>query len=316
MKKKIIAIMLTLTMCVGLSACGSTSDGDSANDRDETVTERRENTSDESDDQTESDIQIADAEEPDEEESIAEEERTPDGYINDEGYYVFGWYEQDGDESNGPEPIEWEILDQNENGTLLVSRYVLDRVAYDNDGDTYDTWETCSLREWLNNDFYNTAFDDEMKSRINTVTLVNEDNKKFGTPGGNDTNDKIFCLSLSEILRYYSFDSWDPTDAIGNDYGYSQALITPATYYASHRRLVGTHFITDEEYKNLLSERNYSDDCVGECGASWWLRSPGEFRSQACIVNFKGMASDNVNLPTNSNAPGGCGVRPALYINK
>ena len=36
-------------------------------------------------------------------------------YINEDGYLVFGTYEQDGDESNGPEPIEWEILDENEN---------------------------------------------------------------------------------------------------------------------------------------------------------------------------------------------------------
>ena len=314
MKKKIIAIMLTLTMCVGLSACGSTSDGNSENDRDETVTERRENTSDESGDQTESDIQVADAqEEPEEEENIAEEERTPDGYINDEGYYVFGWYEQDRDKSNGPEPIEWEILDQNENGTLLISRYVLDKVSYDNDCYAASTWETCNLREWLNNDFYNTAFDDEMKSRINTVTLVNEDNKKYGTPGGNDTNDKIFCLSLSEILRYYSFDSWDPTDAIGNDYGYSQALITPSTSYASSRNAVNDR-ITNDDYENFLSERNYSEDCVGKCGAVWWLRSPGEFSSLACIVTCEGKASDDVDI-AEDNQPS-VGVRPALYISR
>ncbi|MCR5119544.1 MAG: zinc-ribbon domain-containing protein, partial [Lachnospiraceae bacterium] len=45
---------------------------------------------------------------------------------NEEGYIVFGAYEQDGDESNGPEPIEWEILEENGKGTFLVSRYVLD----------------------------------------------------------------------------------------------------------------------------------------------------------------------------------------------
>ena len=323
MKKKIIAIMLTLTMCVGLSACGSTSDGNSENDRDETVTERRENTSDESGDQTESDIQVADAqEEPEEEENIAEEERTPDGYINDEGYYVFGWYEQDGHENNGPEPIEWEILDENENGTLLISRYVLGYHRYNSEY-TIVTWETCSLRNWLNDDFYNTAFDDNMKAKINTVTLVNEDNPYSGTPGGNDTNDKIFCLSLSELLRYYPFDYWDPDGW----HGFSQALITPPTEYVYRHGMGFTGTITNENYERTLSGFNYSTDCVGKGCAIWWLRTPScEGRSEACVVGCYGNAGAGFVAPSGTIPNYGIdedkdvswinGVRPALYISR
>ena len=37
---------------------------------------------------------------------------------------MFGSYEQDGDEENGPEPIEWIVLDKDDEGNILViSRY-------------------------------------------------------------------------------------------------------------------------------------------------------------------------------------------------
>ena len=246
------------------------------------------------------------------EEGVAEEKRA-DGFINDEGYYVFGLYEQDGDVSNGPEPIEWEILDENENGTLLISRYILDCVQY-NTEDTDVTWETCSLREWMNNDFYNAAFDDEMKSRINTVTLVNEDDPRYGTPGGNDTIDNIFCLSLSEILKYYSFNFY-----ISNQWvGYSEALIIPATKYATDNG-VFTYSITDSYYKMMLS--SYSEDCVGKTGASWWLRTPGEHNKRTCIVEPYGKTGVNSSPFLGHslvvyNSADDFGVRPALYINK
>lgn len=74
-----------------------------------------------------------------------------------DGYIIFGVYEQDGDLTNGPEPIEWEVLGTDSNGTLLVSRYILDCQPYNTEYVDV-TWETCSLRAWLNDDFLNTAF--------------------------------------------------------------------------------------------------------------------------------------------------------------
>ena len=247
---------------------------------------------------------------PAKEEGVAEEKRA-DGFINDEGYYVFGLYEQDGDKSNGKEPIEWEILDENENGTLLVSRYVLDNVRYDMRVAGEVTWETCELRSWMNDDFYNAAFDDEMKARINTVTIVNEDNQSWETSGGNDTSDKIFALSVSEIKKYYSFNSWDP----GFDCGYSEALIIPPTKYATDNG-VYTKTIPDSYFEHILSDKNYSEDCIGMIGSYWWLRTPGEYDSIACIVDAIGRAGEDGYVVMPGYWTNNVGVRPALYINK
>ena len=71
--------------------------------------------------------------------------------LNDEGYVVFGSYEQDNDLLNGSEPIEWQILESDGNSTLLISRYVWDYQPYNTERVDV-TWETCSMRQWLNDD--------------------------------------------------------------------------------------------------------------------------------------------------------------------
>ena len=51
-------------------------------------------------------------------------------------YVIFGTYEQDYNTENGPEPIEWLVLDKKEGKALVLSKYCLDLVAYH-----YDKWE-------------------------------------------------------------------------------------------------------------------------------------------------------------------------------
>ena len=68
----------------------------------------------------------------------------------------FGSYEQDNNTSNGKEAIEWLVLDVQGNKVFLVSRYNLDVQPYNKTSGSV-TWEKCTLRTWLNNDFLNHA---------------------------------------------------------------------------------------------------------------------------------------------------------------
>ena len=275
-------------------------------DLDEIVDEDSIDTSEDSDLQEDTDDQVADTQEESAAEELSSiEEKTATGYINEEGYYVFGSYEQDGDESNGPEPIEWLILDENENGTLLISRYVLDCVKY---GESEETWENCSLRSWLNNDFINNAFTAEEQAFIPTVNLVNSDNAFSGTPGGDNTNDRIFCLSTDEVLKYFSFDSYYEDDY----YGYSQTLITPPTDCVLNKHVTRCT-ITQDVYNNRLKDIGYTTDCIGQTGAKWWLRSPSFLYHDACIVGGDGRVDAKGNCAKFSTT---IGVRPALYISE
>ncbi len=118
----------------------------------------------------------------------------------------FGHYEQDGDTSNGAEPIEWEVISAEKGRILLVSKNVLECKPYHTEIIEAVTWETCSLRSWLNEDFFNTAFDASEQEQIITVTNSNPDNAEWGTEGGNDTKDKVFLLSIDEAESLFADD--------------------------------------------------------------------------------------------------------------
>ncbi len=133
------------------------------------------------------------------------------------------------------EPIKWRIL-QSENGeAFLLSDVILDKQLY-NENDKYVTWEKSSLRAWLNKKFINTAFSDEEKEKINITEIINQDNPVYGTEGGNNTFDKIFLLSLSEVSEQQD----------GEKYG----------------------FLDDEI-------RGCGKSDFSKTGSWWWLRSPG-----------------------------------------
>ena len=73
------------------------------------------------------------------------------------GLTIFGRYEQDNNADNGPENILWVVLELDDEKMVLLSRDGLAARPYNAEaGDT--TWETCSLRKWLNEDFLNEAF--------------------------------------------------------------------------------------------------------------------------------------------------------------
>ena len=114
--------------------------------------------------------------------------------------YEFGSYEQDNIKSNGQEDIKWLVLSKKETKILVISKYALDCKPYNTYSFTDGTWGTCTLREWLNNDFINAAFSEDEKVMIPTITV-----SKYST--GNAIKDQVFLLSIKEANEYFSSDS-------------------------------------------------------------------------------------------------------------
>ncbi len=109
---------------------------------------------------------------------------------------TFGSYEQDDNTGNGQEDIEWIVLEKTDGKILVVSKYALDTKKFHNSSESV-TWETCSMRKWLNEDFVSRAFSEGEKEALSTVTLTNT---------GNATNDKVFLLSVTEAKKYFTTD--------------------------------------------------------------------------------------------------------------
>ena len=115
------------------------------------------------------------------------------------GRHVFlGTYEQDAVIANGKENIEWIVLDKKGDKLLVISKYVLVRREFDTE--YWSVWEECTLRNWLNDEFLNEAFNDKEKGWISP-------NKDIST------NDKVFLLSSQEVAYYLSTRRCMPTAA-------------------------------------------------------------------------------------------------------
>ncbi len=83
---------------------------------------------------------------------------------------VLGHYEQDGNFENGPEPIEWYIVAISENKALLLSKYVLEMKKMHSVIEAVE-WDSTDLRKWLNETFYNMAFNEDEKKQLQQIEL-------------------------------------------------------------------------------------------------------------------------------------------------
>ena len=205
----------------------------------------------------------------------------------------FGSYEQDNIKKNGKEPIEWIVLERTEDELFLLSRYLLDQMYYHKPFENV-TWENCSIRNWLNDDFYNSAFNDVEKEMIKTSLVKNEDNPLHGTDGGNDTYDKVFLLSIA--------------DMVNPDYGFSPEYQEQdmnrrctATTYAIAR---GVGKRTKEEYQTLEGTKAFY----------WWLRSPGAYADHAVTIGVTGWVGTYGPGVYGESNKSDEGVRPAMWI--
>jgi tetratricopeptide (TPR) repeat protein len=203
-------------------------------------------------------------------------------------YVTLGTYPQS---ANGDDltPIEWRVLARDGNKALLISRYGLDVQPY-NSEKTDVTWETCTLRTWLNNTFFNKAFTSAEQATILTTTVYNfwtEGNTEWESGGGNTTQDRIFLLSYEEANQYLQVKY---RQGIGDNNRASR--VTPTEY--------------------ALARGAYTQDYKTPEGADagwWWLRSPGREQRHAAIVNHNGFLFYNVVSSTSGL------VRPVMWIN-
>lgn len=187
------------------------------------------------------------------------------------------------------EPLTWRVLDPDE-GYIMCDN-VIDSQSYQNfvirkDGKLYNSkdctnyvsdWETCSLRQWLNKTFYNTAFSREEKMLIGTTFL--ENNSPDGTWFGTDTGDKIFILSFDDVINSaYGFDS-------------------SKSEFDEARKLKGTDY---SKCQGVYISQGYPH---------WWLRTPGDAETVYLVSSYGWAALGQGVYGT------GVGVVPALKLN-
>ena len=103
---------------------------------------------------------------------------------------LLGSYEQDNNFGNGPEPIEWQVLDTDGERLLLVSKYALDSRVYHSRNEAV-SWEDSELCSWLNGYFLENAFTEGERTHI-----------LWGRLSGG-LEEEVFLLSRDEVERYF-----------------------------------------------------------------------------------------------------------------
>lgn len=168
----------------------------------------------------------------------------------------FGNYMQSGNDETTKEPIKWRVLSVDGNRALLLADKNLDNKRFNDWWNWGIPWESSTLREWMNSDFVDTAFEENEKSALCTK---------------NDIQDKVFALSKSEIetmnntLKENAFND----DAIKDVWR-----------------------STNTDYLNICLEKEE----IEAPNTGWWLRSNGMFNFLACRITENGEQDErNIN---------------------
>ena len=185
----------------------------------------------------------------------------------------------------------WCVLDIKSGAALIIPEYILEIRSY-HDAYTAITWENCSLRKYLNGEFYD-KFSPADKARILSTTNKNQNNQWYGTEGGADTQDNIFLLSMEEAVCQYFGDSREKLYNPGKNQRY---------------------WFERKDANNRKRAAMFE----GEGWNSWWwLRSPGRVGVKAVYIHGDGnIGIQGNNILKGNIADGKCtgGVRPVLWI--
>lgn len=125
----------------------------------------------------------------------------------------FGNYDQDGDISNGKEPVEWIVLEKDTTNreVILISKYILECMRFNGFSEPV-TWENSSLRKYLNEELINEFFDiDELKCVLDTYNY-NPENVYNNSYSGENTVDKLYIPSIEDMYKYFTDVSLSVSD--------------------------------------------------------------------------------------------------------
>lgn len=170
--------------------------------------------------------------------------------------------------------LNWLVLAEDGNRALLYLDGGLAAQPYNTDNKAV-TWQTCTLRQWLQNTFCGSAFSPSEAAAI--CTVLNENPVTYGTDGGGETVDTVFLLSRSELEAYFP---------VLKDRKISVLTMPDPTAKTGTVVFVSPYDLT----------------------SPYWLRSPGVDEKHACAVSWTGIIeSHGVKAAT-------LAVRPAVWV--
>lgn len=221
--------------------------------------------------------------------------------------FSFGRYIQSAS-SRKAEPIQWKVLAVEGKRLLALSLQVLDCQKYHTDV-TAKKWDCCGLRQWMNHDFYQKAFNDTEQKMIAETTLRNLENSQYHIYGCSDTTDKIFALSVEEAQKYFALEGFLPhlvehesRNESARELGVFKAYEIDLDIGSLMAMAVSTDYAQKQDIPtvSLLGKK---------CISPWWLRTPGAANGLNVFV----APSGHIDL-LGTFLDDEFGVRPAMWL--
>lgn len=218
-------------------------------------------------------------------------------YQDDNGYFPNNiyWFKY--------EPLTWRIIDPNSGFVIcdtIIDSQPFNNEVYENQSEDYNfehfsdkefihyanDYSASSIREWLNNDFLNSAFSPSQQSAIYETELKNQSAPEFYKErfDAQNSTDKIFLVSYE--------------DACNENYGFNANINSSD----ESRRRKGTDYAKCQGLYVIENTDNHS---------YWYSRTSRSNAELVCIINYFGKLYENDSYKVNDTA---IGIVPALKI--
>jgi len=198
---------------------------------------------------------------------------------------------------------QWRVLDVQGLKAFIISEKIIEKRPY-HATFTDIGWEKSSIREYLHNEYINTAFTEKERKRITYSKNITRDNSWYGTYSGNDTFDKIVLLTVEDVVRYLG-DSGDLKAhkawyVDGDRSVFENGNIVTTVYSESE-----DGYLLHDQYDNARIAKDTDDEAWW-----WWTRTPGFNTSSVSVVGSDGLVRMSGRMVNTSNG----GMRPAMWI--
>ncbi len=199
---------------------------------------------------------------------------------------------------------------------LILTEKVTERRVYHSQ-ECEITWEICDMRKYLNGEFYN-SFNEADRRRILEVVNENSDNPWYGTSGGNPTKDRIFLLSIAEVIKYFGDSGQIKTRYMYPNCDWCKDEFLPWVddqFNLNRRAVDGSGMVVSWRLRSPGANGRLVANVMGNCGDEYDhggigvsggggdLSSDGHFIFDASDVLTVLDKDSNIN-----------GVRPALWL--
>jgi hypothetical protein len=198
-------------------------------------------------------------------------------------------------------PLQWRVLKKEFGRVLLITEDCI-AVKPFHAAPKNANWQTCTLRGWLNQDFFSSTFTEEEKQQILTSDNRTERDVGYGKGTWFITNDRVFLLSKEEAEQYFVDDASRCAQMMWTKKDVQECLHIITTVWKHHANSWNDKELFEEHYLNK------------KMPYYWWLRTPGRDETEMDYNAMEIGHSGNVYVWGDHVGKITGGVRPVIWL--